>query len=424
MAKNLDVVLERMHNLVHRHFGVTETLQGIIDKIEPEQHRFMLRDQEGIQAVECRTFDDISRFQPGDFVTVKGTFKFYPSSSLHMYLLAEYVTSITEQKVMDAQLKVYNSLKRALLQPKYQKAIRKLRPLHPPTSILNVGLIATSYDALAVDNFKAMFAERCNGKLFIYRLRSHEVGDALHYFKTYHHIDLICLLAIKQPVTVSINLSAKPNVVYMLNRTDMPYVMAVTAPCEPDAITPLTSMLANEEVKGINACIESIQRIQSNFRIRLTAGILDGECMFDDLVSQQRALVSDARRLIAEMANPSFDSGTITSHLAHLKHILILRFQQEKQILAQVQHSIASSLIGDHRVSDFITKMFVHERVNPDDPAIPVPPQPIDALFDVFADPSVMPRSRPLSPPKKIENKMGDGMDDAMSADIIRTHGF
>ena len=147
----------------------------------------------------------------------------------------------------------YNKLSKFLTNDKVCKyMISEMTPKYPPKMFYNIALIALPDDDENIENFKILFQEKCNGKLYVYRLKNNSLQSALEYFKKYHNIDLICLLTNKLNLKNIYELSSRTNVKYMINRKNVPYIISIIS--SHIKTIPLTMTLSNKVI-NINECI-------------------------------------------------------------------------------------------------------------------------------------------------------------------------
>lgn len=361
MSKDLSRLHKKVQKSFMANFSKPQEIDGIVNFIDINEKIFGIRSSNDNYKMECRTSEDLTKLNVGDEITMKGWLKFHPNIG-KVYFTAEYVYVLSEKKKYSTVINTYGKLKNILKNDKYKNVINDFTLRRAPKMIYNVGLICLPNDEENITNFKISFQEKCTGNLFVYQLRNDmlgiSLGSIIEYLKKYHLVDIVCLLTNNISGIKSIcELSSKTNVSYLISRKEnTPFIISVASSNTSNEISePLTNLLSNITLDGINACVEYIHNIQSSFRIQTKNGIYDGTNILYQLVEQYKKKVLDAKLHISELLDPRFDKlltalTTSQDSFILIKELLIKRFDREIILLHNKKNNIVKHILDDKRI--------------------------------------------------------------------------
>jgi len=364
MPKDLSKIHQKLLESINVGFKKAIEIDAIIETINIDHQFFTIKTEDNSKIIECHTQEDLSQAKPGERIRLKGWMRLHPNNTGKVYLLLEYFYAISEKEKYTTAIDFYSRLNKALSANKYQNIIKKITTIEPPKKINNVALIVMPNNDLNIENFKVTFQNSCYGQLYVYHLKNDNDGNfyltnALEFFKKYHDIDLICLLTNQLTIGNICELSSKNNVRYMLNRKDGPYIISiVTTNTDKNTAEPLTAMLSNKKISGINATICFIHDIQSTFRKQLDDGIKLGTNILERIIESKDKKLFELQVCMSEFYDPKNINNNKYLPIDKLKDLLDKHLTKEKMHLQNIQQMIMKNIIT-HSVLQKYYPMFI-----------------------------------------------------------------
>ncbi|AYV85395.1 MAG: hypothetical protein Satyrvirus14_11 [Satyrvirus sp.] len=366
-VRNVTYIMDRLSKVVDINFKKPISLCGSVVKIV-DNNIFAVEDKGTV--LECRVQNQTCDVNIGDEVQLEGYLKVGPGGAVptnKLYFDVIECHKTDEETNNKKELLVYKKLNSALVNEKCKKIIDKLVSRKSPIMVSNIGLIAMPDDNISVENFKTTFQEKCIGNLFIYYLKKEDIKFSLktgiEYFKKYHDINLICLLTSNLTIRNTYDMSCQENVIYLLNRKNYPYIVSVINGTQNNLV-PLTAILSNKTVNGINGCTDFIQKIQLSFKTNIHENIYKGNKLLEQITEKYR------RKLFSYQIfhNEFFDQKFLTKINHHkspfekLKELVINRLAKEKLILCNINVMVMKKIIDDDRMKQIYPLLIDSEK--------------------------------------------------------------
>jgi hypothetical protein len=369
MSKDLSKVHNKLLKTIQANFPKSVEIEAIVDSVNNDTHFFTVRTLDNSKTLKCRTneYCDITKLKNDDVVTIKGLMQLDPNNTGEIYFSVQCIDISSEKDKYSDAINMYNRLFTTLNSDKCKAIIQKINPKNPPIMVENIGLIVMPDNEQNIDNFKIAFQEKCVGQLFIFRLKNENIyshlRSAFEYFKKYHNINLICMLTNQLSTNIICGLSSKDNVRYMLNRKNVPYVVSIisTSP-ENTTMQPLSVMLSNKKIEGINSCIDFIHDIQLSFRKQIDHGIKQGTDILEKVIEKQKKKLFDLKMHVAELSDYRFIPRSTDSPPERLKDLLEKRLSYQRIILNAIQTGIMKIIINDPRLQKIYLAIIESER--------------------------------------------------------------
>lgn len=377
MSEDLTRIHNRLLKTIEANFSKPIKIDAIVESVNNSDHCFTIRAQNSDKIIECQTneHEDLTKLNPGNNVIINGMLRLDPTNTGKVYFAVQYLYLVSEKDKFAHTFNMCNRFSDALNNDRFKTIIKKIEPKFPPTIIRNIGLITISTvpgDDQNIENFKTAFQEKCVGQLFIFRLKNENMSShlqpAFEYFKKYHEIDLICLLTNKVTTNIICSLSSKDNIKYMLYRKSVPYVISVVSGIDDEPMMqqiqqmhPLTVLLSNKKIEGIDNCINFIHETQSFSRKQLDQGIRQGTNILEKMVENQRKKLFDLKIYMTKLSDyrflPKINDSTISMPPEKLKKLLIAKLVQVKDMLHNTQIAISKHIIEDAHVQKMYRSM-------------------------------------------------------------------
>ncbi len=358
--------LSRLHKKVQKSFSANfskpQEINGIINFVDVNEKRFSIRSSNNNYKMDCCTSEDLTKIKVDDEITMKGWLKFHPNTG-KVCFTAEYIYVLSEKKKYSSIINTYNKLKNILKNDEYRDAIKKITHRRPPSMIYNVGLICVTDDEENITSFKISFQEKCVGELFIYRLKNDNIatslGSVISYLEKYHVVDVICLLTNNITGLRSIcDLSSRTNISYLIDRKkNTPYIISITSCNSANIMTePLSNLLSNITLEGINNCTDYIHNIQTTYRKKVENSIQNGTKILYQILEQYNKKILDNKLQVAELLDPRFEKiltniMTPDNSLLMVKELITKRFDKEIILLHNKKNNIIKQLLDDKRIN-------------------------------------------------------------------------
>ena len=325
----MDKITSKIEKVLNANFKTPITFNG---PVEEKGDNFFV-----VKGMECHCHTKVDSLEVGDNVRVSGFITFKSFNKIVVRVDIFYIMNPES----DDNLKKYSALQTALLNDRCKKIINKFKTRRCPKIIYNIGLLILSNEDPT--NFKILFQEKCVGKLFIYRLDSNaSLESPIEYFKKYHDIHIICLLADGLTFEDTMKLSSKNNVKYMLNRNKEKCPIIAYVSSSDNQLVPLVSELVNLRMNNINSFLDFVHDIQWEYRNKIEDTIRVGETIILSLIDKYKMQVINLQLCMEE-----FNESWKGSEINMVRDLIIRRLLKEKMNLCNIQVMIMKRIIAD-----------------------------------------------------------------------------
>lgn len=363
---DLSIIHNKIHRSINANFKNVIKIEGNIAAINVNRNYFVVKSDDD-KYMECRVDGDLSNIKINDSVSIEGRISVDTENSGKIYIM---VTKLHHRPPQyNDFIKLYNQLFVALHKDNFQKRIQKITQINPPQYIKNIAVIVPPDNENNILNFKKEFENKCVGNLFVYHLRKNEIlrtlEEALEYFKKYHNIDMICLLANELSQSSHCDLSSKYIIKYMLLRKDFPYIATIIQ-LPHIAREPLIAILSNNKYYGITNCIDYISQNQNSFRKTIEENIILGKKVMTNNIDNYRNKILKLKMCIADYDDPSFKPQIKTNNalVENLKYLMLRKLEKERKFLHHMKEMITKHLIGDIRFKLYLSQYIAHKNEN------------------------------------------------------------
>ena len=426
MTSDLSKVYNRLLRTVEANFTRPIKFEGIVADVDTDQHTFMVKTMDGSKMIECNTIEKLSPVLKGNKISVKGRMKIDAANASKVYMAVEYFYLMTEQERYSLAINTYDRLVNTLRGERCQAIINKMMPRSPPSVINNVGLVVMPNNEDNLENFRREYEKKCYGRIYVCHLSEGNVDVSLKYviayFSKYHNIDMICLLTNQLSLMNVCELSSKTNVKYLLNRKNTPYIVSVLTDnvksSNDKVLEPLSAMLSNKKVNGIEDFVGLVHEIQASVKNRLEHGIQSGTNLLRRVLEHQRTKLFEYKMGLAELSDPRFLKSQ-ENPFEQLRSLLLKCLAREKTMVYNTHVSLMKNIITDPHFERYYPVIVEAERRAKRQPKDDTGPTISKVVLQ--PDPSAVPAKqteptdKQQSESKKIENKSSDNS----SADIL-----
>lgn len=378
MSKDLAYVYNRLQKTLDANFSKPLEIVALVSAYD--QRSFSVKTLDNDKILECFYKDDIIDIKVGDMIKLNGWLKMDPNVIGEIFLSVDYYYIITNEDKYGPALDVHNKLVHSLSKDKFKKKVNLYTRAKAPKNIYNIALIVMPNNEQNIENFKALFADKCTGKIFVYHLKyakmETSIGVAMEYFKKYHEIDLICLLTNQITLADLCGLSSVKNISYMINRIGVPYTISVISQTiDNDLVTtqriqPLTAMLSNKTFDGLTSCINFIHGIQTLTKTKLTNGIQLCKNKLQIILEQQKQKLFDLQIYVADMIddrqNKNLNNNTNTNdalaNFEKVKFMLFRRLDRLKIKLGHINTDMMRSILSTPQIKQICQRIIDNEK--------------------------------------------------------------
>lgn len=336
---SMDKINDRLIRSTHLNFSRKMSLEATIETIGP--NFFVGTDAN--HKMRCEPRFGMGSLEQGQRIRMEAHLRCNGPNQI--YLDVESYHLVDMEKIYNDKRILYQKLQTTMNLDKYQKILKKVKvEVDGPSTACNIGLIVCPGDDHNIQNFKISFGERCMGKLYVYHLSYRMLlSHAMEYFRKYHDIDMVCLLTNNLTPDQIYDLSSKHNVKYLLTRKQYPFLVSILG---SNPIHPLTSILSNKTIVGINPCIDFISGMQLAFKNDITRHSKTSQIIALNIIEKYRRQVVGLRTLITELN----DGRAMVSPFDKIKEILIKKLAKERNFLYKIQIMIMKKIMDDPRM--------------------------------------------------------------------------
>ena len=352
MSMDLQKIYNRINKTIQANFPNSIEILAIVNYVDLINNYFTISLNDNTKTLKCRTILDFSQLKKDDNINLKASLKVDSINMGKLYLNVEYFFILSEKEIFSESIDLYGKLLMTLQGDKCTSIINKIKLMSPPQYIKNIALLVFPNDEENIINFKISFQEKCGGKLIIFRL-DYQNDDilryAFEYFKKYHDIDLICLLTNRMKLIDVCTLSSKNNIRYLLNRKNTPYLISITNNllCNNDEISmePLSVMLSNEKIVGINNFTDYIHNNQTNFKKKISDAVNLGKKLCEIKLQYYKNEFFKLQLLTTELYDSKYFENI--NKLTKLKNMILNKLLNEKISLMNKFIIIMKNIIDD-----------------------------------------------------------------------------
>ena len=322
----------------------TVTFTGKFVKIKKNKHVFS--DQNNL--ILCK-FKKNPKITINDIVIIEGRLKLPKNLLGSIYINVDSYQIYGSSKITHLAERKYHKLYKALQTPNCEVVLQKIYNVEPPDNIKNIGIILPEGHDDVLNKFIAQYKIFCTGNIWIFRICrniSNNILVGLSYFKSYHEIDIICILCDNLSMTDIIQMSSEKCIKFMLSRNEFPYIISVTSKLSQYTNPPLINTTSNMNIVGIYYVIEYIRKIQSSYRKKIRNLTINAENIMNLILTDYSKKISEYKNMISEFLpnmNSNIDiNGTIIKY--RLESLLMSCFVKLHEYTAGLAKNILTEI--------------------------------------------------------------------------------
>ena len=355
MAVDFVKIHNKLSRAVAKNFPLRIETDVVVENINLEQHYFTIKTTAGL--IDCHTSQtDLSNIKNGTNIHIEGYLKIHTTTISKIYLELENYFILGEKERLMGMYKRFQKIQNELSKDKYQHIITSFSLQKPPNIIYNVVLIVPPGNQIALEKFKTIFQNKCQGQLFIYHLMENDylLQYPMEYFKKYRNIHLVCLLVDNSSFDCIGHLSSVENLKYLLKRKGTPYLVSIVSDI-PSKTKPLSCILANKRLSSVESCIDFIVSVQSETKKILSETVNMGKNILNAIIYKHKDKLYKLKLCIMEYRYEP-------PHMQKLCNILEKYMMQKKISLQQIQNSLMKQIIDDPRTQKATSLVMEAER--------------------------------------------------------------
>lgn len=315
----MDLIEEKITKVIDINFKNELTIEGIINFIE---NNMLIINADNFE-IKCISNMNLSSLNINDRIKITGFIKINKNQ---IYINAKIIYKIDQQ----SQVSIYNRLNE-ILDNKYKKNIFTISKKKEPINIKNIGLIFINNS----------FKEDYKGKIFTYKMKNN-INIPFEFFKKYHNIDVICLIADNLTLEELLMITSTSNIKYLL-KADVPYFISITQ-------SPLIKKLSNKSFDNNKDAFEYIKTIQTNYENKVIENIKKAKQKANNIIKEKKDKLLELKLYISELYKPSYSEETI-------KSLLMQKILNQKITLYKTKIELMETIQEDNIIKQILNTL-------------------------------------------------------------------
>lgn len=358
---NFEFLKKKLDLIIKLNFKKIIALEALVSSIDNTHHTFTItsynnniQELTNAQYIECiiKPIDlKTINLQVGDLVRFSGKLVNDNNDIGKLVINIIYIYKIDQKTIFEANINLYNKIKRALSTAKYNILMNKFNKKTHPKIVNNIGLI--SFSDSACMNFKILFQEKCIGKLYVHHMNNNNVESmfiqVLEYFRKFYYIDIICILCHAKDLSQSdsLDLSSIRVIKYLIHRKKFPYIIFISDITD-DTLEPLMINFVNRKFSQINDSIDFIRNIQMEYKMKLQESIQYSTNILRQLIMTKKEELNDLFNLFEKnrLQINNSDMDLLDCKIKYLKNLLLISLEKERNMLQNIKTSLFESIIN------------------------------------------------------------------------------
>lgn len=340
--RDLSHVYNKLSLAIQGNFDKQVEIIGKVTNIGENQ--FTIQSTDLNQSINCSTKKSVENINVDDQIFVSGWIKLGTNTFMINMIVDNYYLYSDDEKYKEMS-KIYKKIRKSLETEKYQIICKKHQKISLPHYLYNIGLVCLPGTDPA--EFKEEFIKKCYGKLFIYRA-TNNISVPFEYFRKYHDINMIVLLADNIDLDQVYQISTIENIKFLLHRKNFPFVMSIN---DPDENFPLTNLLSNMRSNNIHKAISTICNSQTIFDRNLDAAIKLGKKILRQNIRDRKDKLLKLELDLTDTADPGWISSVEETRPTNLiKNLLFGQLTQYYCEMSNKYQDILKSILEDPRI--------------------------------------------------------------------------